>query len=48
VPAAAPVSTDVADLSASLFDQPQILDGEVTAAFAARLNWLLTRGLPTG
>jgi molecular chaperone HtpG len=42
---------DVADLSALLFDQAQILDGELPtdpAAFAARLNRLVTRGLPTG
>ena len=40
---------DVADLSALLFDQAQILDGEVPndpAAFAARLNRLIVRGLP--
>jgi molecular chaperone HtpG len=40
---------DVADLSALLFDQAQILDGEVPndpAAFAARLNRLVVRGLP--
>jgi molecular chaperone HtpG len=39
---------DVADLSALLFDQAQILDGEVPhdpAAFAARLNRLIVRGL---
>jgi len=38
---------DVADLSALLLDQAQILDGEVPddpAAFAARLNRLLLRG----
>jgi molecular chaperone HtpG len=42
---------DVADLSALLFDQAQILDGEVPedpAAFAARLNRLVVRGLPMG
>jgi len=40
---------DVADLAALLFDQAQILDGEVPgdpAAFAARLNRLVVRGLP--
>jgi molecular chaperone HtpG len=40
---------DVTDLSALLFDQAQILDGEVPddpAAFAARLNRLVVRGLP--
>jgi molecular chaperone HtpG len=40
---------DVADLSALLFEQAQILDGEVPedpAAFAARLNRLVVRGLP--
>ena len=40
---------DVADLSALLLDQAQILDGEVPndpAAFAARLNRLVVRGLP--
>jgi len=40
---------DVADLSALLFDQAQILEGEVPtdpAAFAARLNRLVVRGLP--
>jgi molecular chaperone HtpG len=39
---------DVADLAALLFDQAQILDGELPndpAAFAARLNRLLVRGL---
>jgi molecular chaperone HtpG len=39
---------DIADLSALLFDQAQILDGEVPsdpAAFAARMNKLLVRGL---
>jgi molecular chaperone HtpG len=42
---------DVADLSAVLLDQAQILDGEVPsdpAAFAARLNRLIVRGLPVG
>ena len=42
---------DVADLSALLLDQAQILDGEVPndpAAFAARLNRLIVRGLPAG
>jgi len=42
---------DVADLAALLFDQAQILDGEVPedpAAFAARLNRLVVRGLPAG
>ena len=42
---------DVADLSALLLDQAQILDGEVPedpAAFAARLNRLVVRGLPAG
>jgi molecular chaperone HtpG len=41
---------DVGDLAALLFDQAQILDGEVPgdpAAFAARLNRLVVRGLPT-
>jgi molecular chaperone HtpG len=40
---------DVADLAALLFDQAQIRDGEVPgdpAAFAARLNRLIVRGLP--
>jgi molecular chaperone HtpG len=40
---------DVADLSALLFEQAQILDGEVPedpAAFTARLNRLIVRGLP--
>jgi molecular chaperone HtpG len=40
---------DVADLSALLLDQAQILDGEVPddpAAFAARVNRLVARGLP--
>ena len=39
---------DVTDLSALLFEQAQILDGEVPddpAAFAARLNRLVVRGL---
>ena len=39
---------DVADLSALLFDQAKILDGEVPddpAAFTARLNRLVARGL---
>ena len=39
---------DVSDLSALLFEQAQILDGEVPddpAAFAARLNRLVVRGL---
>jgi len=37
----------VADLSAVLFDQAQILDGEVPddpTAFSARLNRLVARG----
>jgi molecular chaperone HtpG len=41
--------TDVADLSALLLEQAQILDGEVPedpAAFTARLNRLIMRGLP--
>jgi len=41
---------DVTDLSALLFDQAQILDGEVPddpAAFAARLNRLVVRGSTT-
>jgi molecular chaperone HtpG len=41
---------DVGDLAALLFDQAQILDGEVPgdpAGFAARLNRLIVRGLPT-
>jgi molecular chaperone HtpG len=40
---------DVADLAGLLLDQAQILDGEVPpdpAAFAARLNRLVVRGLP--
>jgi molecular chaperone HtpG len=40
---------DVADLAELLFDQAQILDGEVPAdpaAFAKRLNRLVVRGLP--
>ncbi len=39
---------DVSDLSSLLFEQAQILDGEVPddpAAFAARLNRLVVRGL---
>ena len=39
---------DVTDLSSLLFEQAQILDGEVPddpAAFAARLNRLVVRGL---
>jgi len=39
---------DVADLAALLFEQAQILDGEVPenpAAFAARLNRLVTQGM---
>ena len=42
---------DVSDLAALLLDQAQILDGEVPgdpAAFAARLNRLVVRGLPAG
>jgi molecular chaperone HtpG len=42
---------DVADLSALLFDQAQILDGQVPsdpAAFARRLNALVMRGLNQG
>jgi len=42
---------DVADLSELLFDQAQILDGEVPldpAAFVKRLNRLVERGLPVG
>ena len=42
---------DVNDLAGLLFDQAQILDGEVPgdpAAFAARLNRLVVRGLPAG
>ncbi|MEJ2119015.1 MAG: molecular chaperone HtpG, partial [Alphaproteobacteria bacterium] len=42
--------TDVDDLSALLFEQAQILDGDLPedpAAFAARLNRLVTRGLST-
>jgi molecular chaperone HtpG len=41
---------DVNDLAAILLDQAQILDGEVPpdpAAFAARLNRLVVRGLPS-
>jgi molecular chaperone HtpG len=40
---------DIADLSALLLEQAQILDGEVPddpAAFTARLNRLIMRGLP--
>ena len=40
---------DVGDLAALLFEQAQILDGEVPddpAAFAARLYRLVVRGLP--
>jgi molecular chaperone HtpG len=40
---------DVSDIAALLFDQAQILDGEVPddpAAFASRLNRLVVRGLP--
>ena len=39
----------MADLSELLFDQAQILDGDVPvdpAAFAKRLNRLVVRGLP--
>jgi molecular chaperone HtpG len=39
---------DVSDLASLLFEQAQILDGEVPAdpaAFAARLNRLVVRGL---
>ena len=42
---------EVGDLSALLFEQAQILDGELPedpAAFAARLNRLVERGLPSG
>src|SRR5262249_49186874 len=42
---------DVADLAALLCDQAQILDGEIPddpAAFAARINRLVARGLPAG
>jgi molecular chaperone HtpG len=42
---------DVGDLAALLFEEAQILDGELPddpAAFAARLNRLVTRGLPAG
>ncbi len=42
---------DVTDLSELLFDQAQILDGEVPldpAAFVKRLNRLVERGLPVG
>jgi molecular chaperone HtpG len=41
---------DVADLAELLFDQAHILDGEVPddpAAFAARVNRLIARGLPS-
>ncbi|MEZ5786805.1 MAG: molecular chaperone HtpG [Xanthobacteraceae bacterium] len=41
---------DVGDLAALLFEEAQILDGELPddpAAFAARLNRLVTRGLAT-
>jgi len=41
--------SDVADLAALLFDEAQILDGEVPddpAAFTGRLNRLVMRGLP--
>ncbi len=41
--------TDIADLSALLLEEAQILDGEVPedpAAFTARLNRLVVRGLP--
>jgi molecular chaperone HtpG len=41
--------TDVADLSALLLEEAQILDGEVPedpAAFTTRLNRLIMRGLP--
>jgi molecular chaperone HtpG len=41
-------AADVNDLSSLLFEQAQILDGEVPddpAAFAARLNRLVVRGL---
>jgi molecular chaperone HtpG len=40
---------EVADLSVLLLDQATILDGELpedTAAFAARVNRLVARGLP--
>lgn len=42
--------TDVDDLSALLFEQAQILDGDLPedpAIFAARLNRLVVRGLGT-
>ena len=42
---------DVTDLASLLFDQAQILDGEIPkdpAAFAERLNRLIERGLPPG
>ena len=41
--------SDVGDLAALLFDEAQILDGEVPddpAAFMARLNRFILRGLP--
>jgi molecular chaperone HtpG len=47
---AAACEQDLSDLSALLLEQAQILDGEVPddpAAFAARLNRLVVRGLPT-
>jgi molecular chaperone HtpG len=47
---AAARTDDVTDLSALLLDQARILDGEVPddpAAFAARMNRLVARGLPT-
>jgi molecular chaperone HtpG len=43
--------TDVVDLAGLLLDQAQILDGEVPddpAAFAARMNRLIARGLAVG
>ena len=43
------MTQDVGDLAALLFEQAQILDGEVPddpAAFAARMNRLIVRGLP--
>jgi molecular chaperone HtpG len=42
---------EVADLAVLLFEQAQILDGELPAdpaAFTARLNRLVVRGLPAG
>jgi molecular chaperone HtpG len=42
---------DITDLAALLFEEAQILDGEVPAdpaAFTARLNRLIMRGLPAG